>query len=194
MYTSRTTRIAGFFCLAGAIVQLIYGLLAVWVPYAPDTYYGWDEALWLAATLGMVGGVLGLLILDLGRPRWLAVGSGTLVILALLARSLASILIIFQADWNVINLIPLTVLIVLLGMFVLGIAVLRGKQLTGWRAWTPFIISISGFLVSAVFSFNLYLHFILLGLWGISWLLVGYVIVMCASAQTPSRIKNPAAV
>jgi hypothetical protein len=34
---------------------------------------GWDEVLWALANVGMIGGVLGQLALDVARPRWIAV-------------------------------------------------------------------------------------------------------------------------
>jgi TctA family transporter len=95
--------------------------------------------------------------------------------------STTSLLITFRAASSQLRVVPLSVLVVLLSIFVLGITILRGQQLTGWQAWAPLFVTVSGFLVSVVFTFNLYLHFILLGLWGISWLLAGYVILTHAS-------------
>ena len=191
----RVARSAGIVGMVGGVVQVVYGLLAAWFPYGPNIYHGWDEALWLVAGLGMVATVSGLLILDLGRPRWLALGSGTVAILGLLVRAIASILIIFRASSSLSVVIPVTVLVVLISMFTLGISVLRGKRLGGWRAWAPLFVPISGFFVSAVFSINLYLHFILLGFWGIAWILVAYVLIGHVSTQenAAALTEKPAA-
>ena len=71
----------------------------------------------------------------------------------------------------------------LLGLALLGTATLLGKQLIGWRAWTPLLIPLVGLMIAMVFSINLYIHFILLGLWGLPWLLVGYVVFTQAGKQ-----------
>jgi hypothetical protein len=64
-------RLAGVVCLTGGVLQIIYGLLAIpFPPYAADvTTLGWAEGLWALVTLGMLGGVAGLLALDVARPR-----------------------------------------------------------------------------------------------------------------------------
>ena len=38
-------------------------------------------------------------------------------------------------------------------------------------------------ITAATYSINLYLHFILLGLWGVPWMLVGYVVFTHAAKQ-----------
>ena len=97
--------------------------------------------------------------------------------LGLAIRISASLLIIFRAAWDPLGLVLASIVLVLLGTATLGIAVLRDHQLTGWQAWMPLFAALFGVGVTAVFSLNLYLHFILLGLWGITWLLIGYVII-----------------
>ncbi|MFL5801574.1 MAG: hypothetical protein ACJ8CR_07505 [Roseiflexaceae bacterium] len=64
-------RLASQVCLAGATVQIIYGLLAILFPYW-ESDYEWAEALWAVANVGMIGGAYGLFALDVARPRWLA--------------------------------------------------------------------------------------------------------------------------
>jgi hypothetical protein len=64
----------------------------------------------------------------------------------------------------------------LLGMGSLGIATLLGKHLTGWQAWTPLLVPAFGLITAAFYSINQFIHFILLGLWGLPWMLVGYVV------------------
>jgi hypothetical protein len=59
---------------------------------------------------------------------------------------------------------------------VLGVATLRGRQLQGWQAWLPLVIAGCIFGIVPTYDGNQYLHFILLGLWGLPWMLVGYVV------------------
>jgi hypothetical protein len=85
--------LASVVCLAGATIQIIYGLLAI--PFGPYTEMdaGWDEILWALVNVGFIAGALGLLFLDVGRPRRLAVIGAAVSVLASLSRIVASIII-----------------------------------------------------------------------------------------------------
>jgi hypothetical protein len=172
-----STHQAGYICMAGGIFQVLYGLLAIVFPYGPDQYYGWDEGLWIVANIGMLAGIIGLLKLEAGQPRWLSKGGGFLAISGVILRILASLVIILQIGWDPLALILLSILFVLGGMAALGIGVLRGSQLTGWKAWVPLSVAIFGLIVTIIFSINLFHHFILLGLWEIGWMLLAFVII-----------------
>jgi hypothetical protein len=175
----RRAYIASLVCLAGGALQIIYGLLSIPFPYyGPNTYYGWDEALWAVVNVGMIAGALGLLALDIGRPRWLAVVGAALSVLGNLMRIVASVLLITapaNAD-SYVPLILLSILFLVLGMGILGVSTLLGKQLRGWQAWTPLLAGGCALIIAPTYSINLFLHFILLGLWGVPWIIVGYVI------------------
>ena len=172
---------AGWIALIGGSVQIVYGLLSIFFPYSPDTYYGWDEALWIVACIGMAGAVVGILVLDAGKPGWLASLGGIATIIGVLIRIIAAIFIIMRSSWDPLPLILLSILLMLGGMLALGIAIVRGDKISGWHAWTPIFVTIFGFIVAAFFSVSLFIHFILLGLWGICWMLVGYVAMSYAS-------------
>ena len=191
-------RSLGLVCIVGAAVQIIYGLLSIPFPfYDPNTYYGWDEALWAVATIGMIGGALGLLALDAGRPRWLAAIGAALSVLGNLMRIVAAVLHI-TAPANADSYVPLiliSILLMVLGMGMLGVSTLLGRQLRGWHAWMPLLAGACPLVILPTFSINLPLHFILLGLWGIPWLLVGYVVFSLATKQEPTVLgKAPAVV
>ncbi|MEL7436656.1 MAG: hypothetical protein AAFN11_22140, partial [Chloroflexota bacterium] len=47
----------------------------------------------------------------------------------------------------------------------------------GWQAWTPILVSLTGLAVTVLYSVSLFIHFIALGLWGLTWMLVGYVVI-----------------
>jgi len=172
---------AGLIAIVCGIFQIIYGLLAIFSPDNLDIYYGWGEVLWIVACIGMASAIVGILVLDAGKPGWLTWLSGIAVIIGVLIRIVASILIIMGSSWDTLPLILLSILLMLGGMFALGIAILRGDKINGWQAWTPIFVSIFGLIVTALFSVNLFIHFILLGLWGICWMLVGYVAMSYAS-------------
>ncbi|MEO0565530.1 MAG: hypothetical protein AAF125_25710 [Chloroflexota bacterium] len=174
-YTRATQ--AGRLAIIFGSFQILYGLLAVFFPYSSETTYGWDEVLWIVSTVGMACAAIGILALGAGKPSWLAWVGGIAVILGVLIRIVASVFVLMRLSWDPITLILSSILLLLGGMLILGIALLRGDKVRGWRAWTPVIVTISGFIVAALFSVNLYIHHILLGLWGFSWMLVGYVAV-----------------
>jgi ABC-type Na+ efflux pump permease subunit len=180
-------------CMVGAVVQIIYGLLTIPFPfYDPNSYYGWDEALWVVVTVGMIGSVLGLLTLDVVRPRWLALVGAVLSVLGNLLRIIAAV-------WNIaapangdaeVPLILLSILLLLLGMGALGVGTLVGRQLRGWQAWLPLLTAGCILVIAPLYSINLPLHFLLLGLWGIPWLLLGFTVFRSASNQQPVALNK----
>lgn len=184
-------------CIVGAAVQIIYGLLSIPFPfYDPDTYYGWDEALWAIANIGMISGTLGLLALDVGRPRWLAVIGAALSVLGNLIRIVASVLLI-TAPANADSYVPLiltAILLMILGMGMLSVSTLLGRQLRGWHAWMPLLAGACPLVILPTYAINLPLHFLLLGLWGIPWLLLGYVIFSASKHELTVLGKVPAVV
>jgi hypothetical protein len=144
----------------------------------------------------MIGGALGLLALNVARPRWLAVLGAALSVLGNLIRIIASVLLI-TAPANADSYVPLIligILLMVLGMGMLGVSTLLGRQVRGWQAWMPLLAGACPLVILPTYSINLPLHFILLGLWGIPWLLVGYV-VFSATKQEPTVLgKAPAVV
>ena len=182
-------RLASQICLVGGTLQIVYGLLAI--PFSPSTAYvntlGWDEALWALINVGMIGAVVGLLALDVAHPRWLARVGATLTILGNLIRIGAALWNFMArtavADAPTTPFIVLSVLLLFIGLSILGITTLLGKRLSGWQAWTPLFVGGFALLTAVVFAINLYLHFILLGLWGLPWLLVGYVVFTHAAKE-----------
>jgi hypothetical protein len=184
MNNLRRAYLASLVCLAGGAIQIMYGLLAMWFPYG-NQFYGWDETLWALANVGMIGGVLSLIFLDVGRPRWLARLGAALSVLGNLLRIIASVLLIVapaQAD-AYLPFVLLSILLVVLGLLVLGVTTLRGRQVQGWQAWLPLVIAGCIFGIVPTYDGNRYLHFILLGLWGLPWMLLGYVVFTHAAAR-----------
>jgi hypothetical protein len=79
--------------------------------------------------------------------------------------------------------ILISAFLMILGMGVLGIATLLGKQLSGWQLWTPLLAGVFPLIPLAIYSISQSIHFLLLGLWGLPWLLVGYVVLTHAAKQ-----------
>jgi hypothetical protein len=184
MNNHRRAYLASLVALSGRAVQVIYGLLAIWFPFGYHSY-GWDEALWAVANVGMIGGVLGLLFLDVGRPRWLARLGAALSVLGHLLRIVVSVLLIVapaQADASIPFLL-FSILLMVLGLLVLGVATLRGRQVRVWQAWLPLVVAGYVFGIALTYDGNRSLHFILLGLWGVPWMLVSYVVLTHAAAR-----------
>ncbi|GEM_PF-1977011 len=179
----RRAYIASLVCLAGATVQIIYGLVATRFHFW-ENGNEWMEALWAVANVGMIGGALGLLALDAARPRWLAALGAAISVLGNLIRIVASALIIARAGADVYTPVLLSSIpLMMLGMGALGGATLLGKQMAGWRAWTPLLAVGFSLLTASTYSVNLYLHGVMLGLWGIPCMLVGYVIFTHAASR-----------
>lgn len=193
MNHSSFARLAGLVCLVGSLLQIIYGLLAIPFRYGESTVT-WPEALWALVTVGVMGGVLGLLALGVARPRWIAVIGAALVVLGSLIRIVVAalhLLLPFQETVNaplILILILSGILLLVLGLIMLGITTLLGKQLTGWQAWTPLLVGGFTFIPVAVYSISQFYHFILLGLWGIPWMLLGYVVFTYSAKQAPAML------
>jgi hypothetical protein len=186
---------ASLVCLAGGAIQVVYGLLAI--PFGPYTEStgAWDELLWALANVGMIGGALGLLALGGARLRWLAMVGAALSVLGNMLRIVVSaLLILLPSQTAYVPLILTSIALLILGMVALGIATLSGKQLTGWQAWTPLLAGGFTLIPVAIYSVNQFLHFIVLGLWGLPWLLVGYVVFRHASDRGQATLaSSPAA-
>jgi hypothetical protein len=181
---SSIARPAGLVCLAGAAAQVLYGLLAVRFPYPATTGSGF-EALWAVANVGMIGGVVGLLALDAGRPRRLALVGGGIAILGNLLRIGAASMDVADPSKSVDALIVASVPLMFVGMAVLSATILRGERLLGWQKWIPALVTTAAAVAAAFYSIDKVVHFILLGLlWGAGWLAIGYLVVRRASASS----------
>ena len=173
---SHRARRAGLVCLAGASLQVLYGLLAVLFPYPAIAESGF-EVLWALANVGMIAGVVGWLSLDVARPRRVAVIGGGLAILGYLLRIGVSVVRLLNPDAAVDAVIVGTILLMFAGMGVVAVGTLLGRQLSGWQAWVPLLTVAAGLMTATFYSIDKVIHFILLGLfWGLAWMLLGYLV------------------
>jgi hypothetical protein len=179
----RIARYASLVCLAGATVQIVYGLLAVLFAY-PVIAEPRFELVWALAIVGMAGGVVGWLALDVARPRWVAVFGGWLAVLGCLIRVVVSVVRIVNPSAAVDAAIVGTILLTFAGISMLGIGTLLGKRLTGWRAWALLFTVAAELVAASFYSIDRVVHFVLLGLlWGPTWMLVGYLVRSQAGKQ-----------
>ena len=81
----RRAYLASLVCLAGATIQIVYGLVATRFHFWQNGNE-WMEALWAVANVGMIGGALGLLALDAALPPWLATVGAAISVLGNLIR------------------------------------------------------------------------------------------------------------
>ncbi|MDQ6694202.1 MAG: hypothetical protein M3014_07245 [Chloroflexota bacterium] len=183
-------RRAGLLCMAGGLLQLLYGLLSVPFDFARDAA-GWPEGLWALVTFCTSAGVLGLLASGVARTPRVAVLGATLVLLGGLIRIVIGVRYAVLPDSTGTNslltlLLLVSILLLLLGLLPLGVTTLRGGHVTGWRAWTPLLVWGYAFLPVGVYSISRFWHFLLLGLWGIPWLLLGYFVFTLAAPPVPA--------
>ncbi|MGY4767746.1 hypothetical protein ACXC9Q_12585 [Kribbella sp. CWNU-51] len=169
----RGQRTAIVVCLGGAVLQVGYGVAAIVVGYPRITDAGF-ELVWLAVNLGMIGGVIGWLQLDVARPRRLARVAGAAAIAGYLLRVAVSIWLITDPSAPADAAIVASILLMFAGLATVGVCTVRTRQLRGWAAWAPLVTVAAGLFTASWYSIDKPTHFILLGLlWGASWLALG---------------------
>jgi hypothetical protein len=192
-------RVTSAVALTGAVLQVVYGVLACVWTYSRITGQPF-EAVWGLATLGMIANVLTWLAIGVTRPRGLAVTGGVLAIVGFAARFVISVVIVADSHidtdtTSVAVAIPVTIVLMFGGLALLGIATRRAHRLHGAAAWAPLLVLAGGLVAAPFYSFDRLVHFILLGLlWGSAWLymaLIGYRHVaadIVAGAAQPSVV------
>ena len=193
------SRLTATVALTGAVLQVVYGLLACVWTYPRITGRPF-EAVWGLATLGMIANVLTWLAIGVARPRRLAVTGGVLAIAGFAARFVISVVIVADpridtGTASVAVAIPVTIVLMFSGLALLGIATRRAHRLDGTAAWAPLLVLAGGLAAAPFYSFDRRVHFILLGLlWGSAWLhmaLIGYqhgTVDAVAGAAEPSEV------
>jgi hypothetical protein len=164
--------------MAGAALQLVYGVLAVLWPY-PQIIAPAPELLWGLINLGMMAGIAAWLAIDVARPRWLALIGGGMAILGHLTRVVVAIWATMRPDANpdsVTTTILASIALMFGGMALLTIGTEMGRRLSGPGRWAPGLVLATGIIAAAFYSTDKVVHFVLLGLlWGAAWLLLAYV-------------------
>jgi hypothetical protein len=192
-------RLTGTVALTGAVLQVVYGVLACVWTYPRITGRPF-EAVWGLATLGMIANVLTWLAIGVARPRRLAVTGGVLAIAGFAARFVISVVIVADphidtGTTSVAVAIPVTIVLMFGGLALLGIATRRAHRLDGTAAWAPLLVLAGGLVAAPFYSFDRLVHFILLGLlWGSAWLYMALIGSRHITADVVAGAPQPAAV
>ncbi len=181
--TAERIRYAGLACMIGGGLEVVFGLVYFFEGF---TLFPVTEVVWSFALLGLMGGLLGML--------WLrATGSGRggrlilVVPLVGMLFHLAAMVYFIALGTRVDELLtPIGAQLMAFGMILVGVAALRAKVWRGWRVLVPFVVGLYFYLVPFV---GLILMgtgkppYTFVGLWGMTWMLLGYAISSSASEQ-----------
>lgn len=175
--TAAAARRASLVGMAGAALQVGYGLLAVAFPYPAIIDPQW-QLLWAVVSAGMLAGVVGWFALDAARPRSVAAIGAGLAVLGLLIRIVLVLPELLDPHTSVPDgPIVASILMTFSGLAVLWICTLGGRRLTGWQAWAPALVVALGLVTASLYSVDRVVHFVVLGLvWGPAWMLLSYVV------------------
>lgn len=192
-------RLTATVALTGAVLQVVYGVLACVWTYPRITGRAF-EAVWGLATLGMIASVLAWLAVGVARPLRLAVTGGALAIAGFAARFVISVVIVADpridtGTTSVAVAIPVTIVLMFGGLALLGIATRRARRLDGTAGWAPLLVLAAGLVAAPFYSFDRLVHFILLGLlWGSAWLYMALTGYRHATADVVAGAPQPSAV
>jgi hypothetical protein len=192
-------RLTATAALTGAVLQVVYGVLACVWTYPRITGRAF-EAVWGLATLGMIASVLTWLAVGVARPLRLAVTGGALAIAGFAARFVISVVIVADpridtATTSVAAAIPVTIVLMFGGLALLGVATRRARRLDGTAGWAPLLVLAAGLVAAPFYSFDRLVHFILLGLlWGSAWLYMALAGYRHATAEVVAGAPQPSAV
>ncbi len=200
METQQRIRFAGLACLAGGILQIIFGILYLLANGAATEKSSPPALLVLfgIVALCLMGAPLGLLALR-------ATGSGVvgvigkiglvITMLGLLSyiTGMGYILLNPAQEYNQ-NFTPAGAVLESLGMLLVGIAVVSAKRLRGWRRFAPLFVPLYYALMLPVqivlfIGSGLPPSLPLIGLWGSMWILVG--LAIRSSAAEVERVLHP---
>ena len=160
--------------IIGAVVQLMYGVLAMAFPY-PRIADRPFEAMWAIAVAGMIATTVAWLGGGPGRPRWLGLAGGVVATTGFALRIAVSLYFVANPDAGVE--IPLLVSIALMftGLALIGVAALLDRDRAGWRQWAPIVVLAGGLVAAPLYDAARVAHFVVLGLvWGTAWLLMAF--------------------
>jgi hypothetical protein len=192
MHGNDIGRWASRIAVAGAAVQVVYGVLACAFRY-PQISDRPFEALWAVANAGMIANLVAWLSLKVARPR-LALAGGGLAILGHLVRIAVSVVIEVRPDPDVDLPIVVSIVLMFAGLAVLGVATLRAARLSGWPSRAPLLVLAAGLVAAPFYTIDKVAHFILLGLlWGPAWLYMAWTAGRQLNRRTAAEPAAPLA-
>ncbi len=193
--TSLTTRsrvrLTGLLCMIGGLMFSLYfiGLNALLElfspPLEPGSFATVKLVIWLATCMCLAGGPIGLLALNATTSGWkkmMAIIGAVITLMGLASYAVGSIYLYSSPDKALRQLFtPAGSALITLGMLLMAIAVVKARRVRGWRALTPLLL---GLYFPLQFPLQALLFLgkgrgpnpMLLGTWGLFWLLLGYAI------------------
>jgi hypothetical protein len=190
-------RFAGLACLIGGLLWAVLVSVEQIQTSVPSIVSGF--LIPFPMLLGMACGPLGLLLLRAsGSGQMKRVGTvGTSITLLGICSYLAATLSKYIVGYEVELFYPVGALLVGVGMLMLGIAVFVARRLTGWHRMAPLFV---GLYYVAMIPFQVIFFIIpngspspiLLGIWSVAWILLGYAI--WKSAPSSERLPGKGAV
>lgn len=164
--------LAAWSTIAGAIVTAILGFpLAQFQAQEPPPW--WIPTLNAASHLLILLGLLGLARTGAAGRGWLATSGLGLSLLGF------AVLTVAEFSWMIglgssDALYSIASLAMMIGLLLLGVAVLRARRWGGWRRFTPLACGLYIPLVMGpAFALPGYAANYAIGLWGVCWLLLG---------------------
>lgn len=205
MKNNLTTRVAGFACLVGGLLFALDFTLLGWlirndfVPLEPGTTVLLRTVLWCAISLLLNGGALGLLSAGATGDGWkrkLGYCGLAFTLLGTISYIAGSLYIYASPDRSTRQLFtPLGSVLLTIGMLNLTIAVMTANV---WRGWRKFVSAPVALYFPLQFPLQAILFLgagrgpnpILLGAWGIGWMLLGWAI-WTSGSQTETAAFRP---
>ena len=158
--------------ILGAVLTFVLGIpLASFQAQVPLPW--WIPALNALSHVLLLVGVVGLVRSGAaGQSRLASAGLG-LTLLGLGVLTLAEFISLYSLDLA-IPFYSVSTLIMMLGLIVVGVAVLRARRWTGWHRFTPLACGLYVPLVMMPsFALPGYAANYAIGAWGVCWLLLG---------------------
>jgi hypothetical protein len=191
--TSNRIRLLGWICVVCSVLVAITGFLldsqAIGAVEADTATARFANGLFGVAVLGLMGGVFGLWSLRVGGSGWLPTIATLVTLIGLLLWMIGGLYLTTNASADQ-AFTPAGGLLSSIGMVVFGLAVLRAGHLNDWRRFVPFLVGV-WFFVQLPLQIIFFIgvrgfpsYTMLLGVFGVLWALVGYVVQSYASEQT----------
>lgn len=178
------TTVAAWSMIAGALLLMIGGFVFARLS-TQEPPPAALIALRVVSDLLLAAGVAGLVRSGVaGRGRLATIGL-VLTVLGFLVLCVAEIALAMESDIDMV-LFGIASAVLVVGLIMIGVAVLRARRWTGWQRFLPLVLGLYllpiGPLPGIAFS-------IALGVWGILWLLFGLTMRAEASGERPTPAR-----
>lgn len=193
-------RFAGIACLFGGLLFFLDFAVIGWVVRANFYLSHENQAvnlmraiLWIVSAIGLTGGSLGLIALGATGAGWrknLGFCGGFFNLLGAASYIVGTVFIYSFPDRSTKQFFtPLGSILLTIGMLQISAAVLAAGKTQGWKKFIPLLVGLY-FPVQLPLQIIFFLgqgrgpNPMLLGAWGLVWMLLGYVVWSSAGSQT----------